>query len=83
MVALSEEASLAAALSEEASSTVALPEVESRMPVAPLVGVSTAVAAGSTETVASTGSGPWSGRLAPVLGGLPSPRPTTSSRPRS
>jgi alkylation response protein AidB-like acyl-CoA dehydrogenase len=43
----------------------------------------TAVVAGMTNTAASTGSGRWSGKLVPVLGGLPSPKPTTLSGPRS
>jgi hypothetical protein len=35
-----------------------------------------------TGTMITTGSRPLSGTSVPVVGGLPSPRPTTSSAPR-
>ena len=47
------------------------------------VQVCTTTAAAMTRTAASTRSGLWSGMLVPVLGGLPSLKPTTSSGPGS
>jgi len=81
-VALQEEARTAVALQEEARTAVTLQE-ETRMAVALQEEARTAAAAETTKTVASTRSGLWSGTLVPVLGGLPSPKPTTSSGPRS